>query len=157
LSAEARPNSQLRMTGTIATIFGAAALAVVLLSVFVMASRPWGCSASSESPTITCDWVTSRVVAAFWLIAALGLCAISCKGWKLPLAMISVPLLAISLISVIGVFSLAPAALWLANALWLWAKDRQSFSVVAALASIVLVYLAATGVLALRALHSAPI
>jgi hypothetical protein len=122
-----------------------------------MASRPWGCSANSESPVVTCDWITSRVIAAGWLVAALVVCLVSWKRWKLPLAIISAPLLAISLISVIGVFSLAPAALWFGCALWLWAQGQRYSMAASGLASVVLVYLAATGVLALFALHSTPI
>jgi len=154
---EAPPNAYLRTTNVIAFVFGASALAAVLLSVYVMASRPWGCSANSESPVVTCDWVTSRVIAAVRLVAALALCLFSWKRWKLPLAVISAALLSVSLISVVGVFALAPAAFWFACALWLWAQGYRSSIVLSALASVLLLYLGATGVVALLALHSAPI
>lgn len=150
------PNPPLRITNFIAVVFGACALAAVLLSVFVMASRPWGCSASSETTGVTCDWVTSRVVAAVWLVAALVVCLIAVGRRTLPLAVISAPLLAVSLISVIGVFSLAPAAFWFVCALWQWAQGRRSSIVVSTLASIVLLYLGTTGLLALLALYSTP-
>lgn len=106
---------------------------------------------------VTCDWVTSRVIAAVWLVAALAVCFVSWKQWKLLLAIIATALLAISLISVIGVFSLGPATLWFACALWLWARGKRWSLVVSAGASVVLVYLAATAVLALFALYSTPI
>jgi hypothetical protein len=156
LASEGSGSSQVRTTNRLAFIFGTAAIAAVLLSVFVMASRPWGCSASSQSPLVTCDWVTSRVIAAFWLVAALAVCFVSWRRWKLPLAIISATLVAISLISVIGVFSLAPATLWLGCALWLWARGKGSSIVVSGLASVVLVYLAASGVSALLHLYSTP-
>jgi hypothetical protein len=145
------------MTDAIATAFTVAALAAVLLSSLVMASRPWGCSTSSESPVITCDWVTSRVIAAIWLLAALGVCVVSWKGWKLPLTIISLPLLAVSLISVIGVFSLAPAAFWLASAMWRWRPGRRSTIGLTTLASLLLLYLAMNGVVALLVLRSTPV
>lgn len=131
-------------------------MATVLLSAFVMASRPWGCSVSSDPPVITCDWATSRSVAGVWLIVGLGVCFIALKRWKLALAIISVPLLALSLISFLGVYSLAPAALWSGCALWLWVRGRAVGMVVGAFVSIVLVYLVAQAVVVLFALRSAP-
>jgi hypothetical protein len=154
---EGRPSRYLRVSNTLAFCFGACAAGAVFLSVFVMASRPWSCSASSASSVVTCDWSTSRLIASVWLVGALSVCVIAWKRWKLPLAIISVPLLAVGLISVVGVFTLATAALWLACALWLWARDRRWSIVVAALASILLLGLAANGVRGLLALHSTPI
>ena len=150
------PNRSLRITNLIAVVFGVCALAVVLLSVFVMASRPWGCSASGGTTGVSCDWVTSRVMAAVWLVVALVVCLIALRRWTLPLAVISAPLLAVSLISAIGVFSLAPAAFWFGCALWQWAQGRRTSIVVSTVVSVVLLYLGATGVLALLALYSTP-
>lgn len=157
MGAVTRSNALVRMTTVIALVFGACAFAAVLFSVFVMASRPWGCSVTSDSPVVTCDWVTSRVVAAAWLVVALGVCLISWKRWKFLLAIISVPLFAVSMISVVGVFSMAPAAFWFGCALWLWAQGRLTSIVVSALTSFVLLYFAAEGVRALIALHATPI
>lgn len=157
MTAESSPDRQLRITNQIAIAWGGLALTAVLLSVFVMASRPWGCSAGNESTTVVCDWVTSRVIAVIWLTGGVAVCAISLKRRWLPLAVISLPMLAVSLISFFGVFALAPAAFWLASAFWGWAHGRRSSMVVSAVASVVLLYLAATGVIALLALHSAPI
>lgn len=157
LVSKAPANSLIRTTNVIAFAFGVAALGAVLLSVFVMASRPWGCSANSESPVVSCDWITSRVIAIVWLAAGLAVCFVSWRRWNSLLALISAPLVAISLISVIGVFSLAPAALWFGCALWLWAHGQRSSMALSGLASVGLVYLSATGVLALFYLYSAPI
>jgi hypothetical protein len=96
------------------------------------------------------------VVAALWLVAAFVVCLIALRRWTLPLAVISAPLLAVSLISVIGVFSLAPAAFWLSCALWQWSQDRRPSIIVSTLASIVLLYVGTTGVIALLALYSTP-
>jgi hypothetical protein len=104
------PNGYQRATRFLALVFGACAVAAVLLSVFVMASRPFGCSANSQSPVVTCDWVTSRVVAVVWLIAGLSLGLIALKRWYLALSILSGVLTAISLFSAVGVFTLAPAA-----------------------------------------------
>jgi hypothetical protein len=157
LVSEASPRSYLRATTAIAFVFGACALAAVLGSAFVMASRPWGCSANSYSPLVTCDWVTSRVNAALWLVANLAVCSFAWRRWNLPLAVISGLLIAVGIISVIGVFTMAPAAFWFACALWLWAHGRRWAIVLCALVSVMLIYLAATGVLALLALHSTPV
>lgn len=137
--------------------FGALALLAALLSVFVMASRPWGCSASSGSPVVSCDWVTSRWVASVWLVAALGICLVSWKRWTLALAVISLPLLAFSMISVFGVFTLSPAALWFGCALWLLSRDRRFWIALSALATVALLSLGVVGVLALFTLAEAPI
>src|ERR1700730_13202214 len=111
-------NPSVRITGMIALAFAVLALLAALLSVFVLGSRPWGCSASSSSLAVTCDWVTSRWVAGIWLITALGICVVSWKRWRLPLAAISLALIAAGLVSVIGAFALAPGAFWFACALW---------------------------------------
>jgi hypothetical protein len=132
-------------------------MAALLVSVFVMAARPWGCSFNSESPVVNCDWVTSRVVAAVWLAGGLAVCLAAFKGRKRPLAIVSAPLVVVSLVSVIGVFTMAPAALWLASALWLWAQGHRWAIVLSGLASTVLLYLSTIGVLALLNLHSTPI
>jgi hypothetical protein len=146
-----------RRTNIIAFVFGAAALVAVLLSVFVMASRPWGCSATSQSPVVSCDWFTSRLIAAVLVVAALGVSFVAWKRWKLPLAIISAVLLVIGLISEIGFYSLAPAALWFGCALWLWAQGREFRVVLSAVASIALLYLAVNGVIASVVLYSSPI
>jgi hypothetical protein len=129
----------------------------VLLSVFVMASRPWGCSATSESPVVTCDWITSRVVAAIWLATGLAICLVAWKRWKLPLAIISALLLPIGLVSAIGVFVLTPAALWFGCAMWLWTEGRPSRLAWGAVVTIALLYLAIDGVIASFALYFTPI
>src|SRR6267143_1571404 len=118
-------NSSVRITGMIALAFGVLALLAALVSVFVLGSRPWGCSASSSSPAVTCDWVTSRWVAGIWLIAALGICVVSWKRWTLALAAISLVLMALGLVSVVGLYTLAPGALWFACVLWLWSSERR--------------------------------
>lgn len=140
-----------------AFVFGACALAAVILSVFVMVSRPFGCSANSDSPVVTCDWVTSRVIAAGWLAAGLAVSVIAWKRWKLALAIVSVSLIALSVVSIVGAFAMAPAALWCLCALWLWARGRRYPIVLSGLASVVLLYPSATGVVGLSILHSTPI
>jgi hypothetical protein len=147
----------LRMTSFIALAFAALALVAALISVYVMASRPWGCSVSSNSPTVSCDWVTSRWVAAGWLVAALAISLISWKRWPLALAAVSLPLLAFSLISIAGVFTLAPAAFWFGCALWLWSKERRLVIALSAVATVVLVPLGIVGLLALYYLAASPI
>lgn len=151
------PNGYRRTTTIIALVFGACALAAVLLSVFVMASRPFGCSANSQSPVVTCDWVTSRVVAVVWLIAGLSLGVIALKRWYLALSIISGLLTAISLFSALGVFTLAPAALWFGCALWLRTPGERSSIVASGLASVVLLYFATNGIRGLLILYSTPI
>jgi hypothetical protein len=154
----ATPSSRaLSITRAIALVFAALALLAAVLSVFVMASRPWGCSVSSGSPTVSCDWVTSRWVAGAWLVAALVICLISLKRWAILLAAISALLLAFSLISFAGVFTLAPAAFWFGCALWLWSRDRRLFIALSALASVGLVSFGMVGLLALYYLAAAPI
>jgi hypothetical protein len=150
-------SATLRTTSFIALVFAALALLAALLSVFVMASKPWGCSASSDSPAVTCDWVTSRWVAAIWLVAACAVCVISWKRWTSALAAISLPLLAASMISVFGVFTLAPAAFWLGCALWLWTRDRRAWIALSAVATVVLVSLGIFGVNALFYLAAVPV
>ena len=150
-------SSALRLTRLIALAFAAIALLAALLSVFVMASRPWGCSISSGSTAVTCDWVTSRWLAAAWLIVTLGIGLVSLKRWGLALAAVSLVLVAFSLVSVLGVFTLAPAALWLGCALWLWSRDRRLWIALSALASVALVSLGVVGVLALYYLAVAPV
>ena len=150
-------SSALRLTRLIALAFAAIALLAALLSVFVMASRPWGCSISSGSTAVTCDWVTSRWLAAAWLIVTLGIGLVSLKRWGLALAAVSLVLVAFSLVSVLGVFTLAPAALWLGCALWLWSRDRGLWIALSALASVALVSLGVVGVLALYYLAVAPV
>ncbi len=147
----------LRTTRFIALAFGVLALLAALFSVFVIASRPWGCSVSSESPVVSCDWVTSRWLAAGWLVVALVVGLISWRRWTLPLAAISFLLIAFSALSILGVFTMAPAALWLACALWLWSRDRPVWIVLSALATVALVTLGGVGVLALFYLAAAPI
>jgi hypothetical protein len=146
-----------RTTNIIAFVFGAAALFAALLSVFVMASRPWGCSASSITSGVSCDWVTSRVIAALVLAVALVVSFVAWKRWKLPLAIIAAVLLVVGLVSVVGLYSLAPAALWFGCAMWLWAQGRRSRVVWSGLATIVLLYLAAGGALASFLLYFTPI
>jgi hypothetical protein len=128
-----------------------------MLSVFVMASRPWGCSVSSEAPTVSCDWVTSRWVAAGWLVAALGMGFISWKRWRLALAANSLLLIAFSLVSTVGVFTLAPAAFWFGCALWLSTRDSRPWFVVSSLATVAILSLAIFGVQALFYLATVPI
>jgi hypothetical protein len=106
---------------------------------------------------VNCDWVTSRVVAGVWLVAGLAVSLAAFKRWPLPLAVISGVLIPISLVSVVGVFTLAPAALWFACALWLWTQSGRSAIVLSGLATVVLLYLASNGVLALLYLRSTPI
>jgi hypothetical protein len=157
LASEPAANPDARTTNIVASVFGAAALAAILLSVFVMASRPWGCSASSQSSAVTCDWTTSRVIAAVWLAAGLVVSLIAWKRWKLPLAITSAVLLVVGFVSVLGIFSLAPAALWFGCAMWLWAQGRRSRVVLSGVATIVLLYLAMNGVIALFVLYFTPI
>lgn len=149
-------NATLRTTSLIALAFALLAMLAALFSVFVMGSRPWGCSMSSQSTTINCDWVTSRWVAAIWLVAALTIGVISFKQWALMLAAISIPLIAFSELSYAGLFTLAPAAFWLACALWLWSKDRRLFIALSAVASVALVTMGIFGVLGLVYLAAAP-
>lgn len=150
-------NAGLRATSSIAVAFAVAALLAALLSVFVMVSRPWGCSMTSESPAVSCDWVTSRVFGAVWLVVALGISVISWKRWTVALAAISLPLLGFSMLSFLGVFTLAPAALWLGCALWQWSRDRRSWIVLSGLATVALLWFGIFGVLALYYLAIAPI
>ena len=150
-------NAGLRTTRTIAFAFAVVALLAALLSVFVMVSRPWGCSMTSESPTVSCDWVTSRWVGAAWLVVALAIAAISWKRWTVALAAISLLLLGFSMLSFFGVFTLAPAALWMGCALWQWSRDRRSWIVVSGLATVALLWFGIFGVLALYYLATAPI
>lgn len=150
-------NPTLRTTRYIALAFAVLAFLAALLSVFVMASRPWGCSISSGSSVMNCDWVTSRWVAAAWLIVALAVGLISLKRWALPLAVIAVPLFAFSVISFFGVFTLAPAVFWLVCALWLWSKDSRLLITLSAIATVALVVLGAIGVMALFTLEAAPV
>ena len=149
-------SATMRTTSSIAWILAAAALVSALVSVYVMASRPWGCSISSSSPAVSCDWVTSRWVAAAWLTTALVISLVSWKRWTIALAAVSLPLLAFSMISFAGVFTLAPAALWLACALWLWSGERRLWIALSALATVVLLWLGIFGVLALYYLSAAP-
>jgi hypothetical protein len=150
-------NPTVRTTNLIALAFALLALLAALFSVFVMGSRPWGCSMSSQSTAISCDWVTSRWVAAIWLVAALVIGLISFKRWAIALAAISIPLIAFSELSYAGLFTLAPAAFWLGCALWLWSRDRGLFIAVSAVASVALVTLGVFGVLALYYLAASPI
>ena len=112
---------------------------------------------SSGSHGVSCDWATSRWVGAVWLLAALVICLISWKRWTLALAATSVPLLAFSLISFVGIFTLAPAAFWFGCALWLWSRDSRIRIVLSALATVGLVTIGTTGVLALFYLAAAPV
>lgn len=122
-----------------------------------MISRPWGCSVSSASPTVSCDWVTSRWFGGAWLLAAIAIAMISLKRWTIALAAISLPLIGFSLLSFAGVFTLAPAALWFGCALWQWSRDRRLWIVLSALATVALVWLGIFGVLALFYLAAAPV
>jgi len=97
------------------------------------------------------------VVAGVWLVAGLAVSLAAFKRWALPLAMISGVLIAVSLVSVVGVFTLAPAALWFACALWLRTQSHRTAIVLSGFASVVLLYLASNGVVALLYLHSTPI
>jgi hypothetical protein len=153
----ARPNGYLRTTNIIALVFAACAVAALLLSVFVMASRPFGCSASSGSAIVNCDWVTSRVIAVVWLVAGLSPCLLAWKRWYLALAIVSGVLTAVSLISFLGIFTLAPAAFWFACALWLRTPGERSSLVWSGLSSAVLLYFATNGVRGLLVLYSTPI
>jgi hypothetical protein len=146
-----------RPTTLIASVFAALALLAAALSVFVMWSRPWGCSVSSQSPVVSCDWVTSRWLAAAWLVVALAICLVSWRRWALALAAVSVPLIAFSVISVIGVFTLAPAAFWLACALWLWSGNRRLWITLSAVASVPLLWFGIVGVMSLFYLAAAPV
>ena len=150
------PSPYLKATNVVALVFGACAVAAVLLSVFVMASRPFGCSANS-APVLTCDWVTSRVAAVVWLIAGLSLGVIALKRWYLALSIISGVLTAISLFSALGVFTLASAAFWFGCGLWLRTPGERSSVVASGLASVVLLYFATNGVRGLLVLYSTPI
>ncbi len=143
-------NPTVRTTSLIALVFALLALLAALFSVFVMGSRPWGCSMSSQSTAISCDWVTSR-----W-VAALVIGLISFKRWALALAAISIPLIAFSELSYAGLFTLAPAAFWLGCALWLWSRDRRLFIALSAVASVALVTMGVFGVLALYYLAGSP-
>jgi hypothetical protein len=131
-------------------------MAALFLSALVMASRPWGCSSAGDAGVV-CDWVTSRVVAGVWLVAGLALSLAAFKRWTVPLAIISGVLIAVSLVSVLGVFTLAPAALWFACALWLRTRSHRSAIALSGFVSVVLLYLASNGVVALLYLHSTPI
>jgi hypothetical protein len=150
-------NPTLRTTRSIGLAFAALGFLTALLSVFVVASRPWGCSVSSDSPVVSCDWVTSRWVAAAWLVLAVVIGLISLKRWALPLAVISVPLLAFSLISFLGLFTMAPAAFWLGCALWLRSRDSRVWITLSALATVALVFLGLIGVMGLFTLETAPV
>jgi hypothetical protein len=157
LVSEAAANPDVQTTNRIAFAFAGFALAAAALSVFVMASRPWGCSAGSQSSAVTCDWTTSRVIAALFVVAAFGLTFVAEKRWTLPLAIVSAVLLVVGFISVLGVFSLAPAALWFGSAMWLWAQGRRFRVVLSGLATIVLLYLAMNGVIASVVLYYTPV
>jgi hypothetical protein len=97
------------------------------------------------------------VIAVAWLVAGLGVCLIAWKRWKLALAIIAGLLTAASLISALGIFTLAPAAFWFGCALWLRTPGERSSIVWSALASVVLLYFAANGVRGLLTLYSTPI
>jgi hypothetical protein len=146
-----------RTTSFVALAFGVVAMLAAVASVAVVASRPWGCSVSGDSPVVSCDWVTSRWLAAAWLVVALVVGLISWKRWTLPLGAISLLLVAFSAISILGVFTMAPAALWLACALWLWSRDRPLRIALSAVASAALLGLGTLGLLALYYLAGAPI
>ena len=150
-------NLALRTTGYIAIAFAALAFLVALFSVFVMMSRPWGCSVSSASAAESCDWVTSKWLGAAWLALALAISFISWKRWTIALAVISLPLIAFSLVSFAGIFTLAPAALWLGCALWQFSRGRRLWIVVSSLATVALLWFGIFGVLALLYLAAAPI
>jgi hypothetical protein len=150
-------SATLRITSFIALTFGALALLAALFSVYVMASRPWGCTTTTGSSVVSCDWVTSRWVAAVWLVAALAICLVSWKRWALALAALSLPLFVFSMISFAGLYTLAPAAFWFGCALWLGARDRRLWIAISALATVVLISLGVFGMLALLTLAAAPI
>jgi hypothetical protein len=97
------------------------------------------------------------VVAVAWLIAGLSLGLLALKRWNLALAIISGVLTAISLITSLGVFTLAPAALWFGYALWVRTPGERTSIVASGLASAVLLYFAANGVRGLLLLYSTPI
>jgi uncharacterized membrane protein AbrB (regulator of aidB expression) len=145
-----------RATNIVAFVFGVAALVAVVLSVFVMASRPWGCSATDNSQPV-CDWLTSRVIAAAFLAPALVVSFVAWKRWKLPLAIIAGALLVVGLVSVVGVYSLAPAALWFGCAMWLWAQGRRTRMIWSGVATVPLLYLAGSGALASVLLYFTPV
>ena len=147
----------LRATSSIAIAFAGLALLAALLSVFVMVSRPWGCSISGDSATPSCDWVTSRWLGAAWLVVVLAISALSWKRWTVVLAAVSLLLLGFSMLSFLGVFTLAPGALWLACALWQWSRDRRSWIVLSGVATVALLWFGIFGVLALYYLAIAPI
>jgi hypothetical protein len=150
-------NLALRTTGYIAIAFASVAFLAALFSVFVMMSRPWGCSVSIASPSVSCDWVTSRWLGAAWLAIALAISFISWKRWTVALAVISLPLVAFSLLSFVGIYTLAPAALWLGCALWQWSRGRRWWIVVSSLATVALLWFGIFGVLALFYLAAAPV
>jgi hypothetical protein len=91
------------------------------------------------------------------LVAALAICLISLRRWALPLAAISLPLIAFSVISVLGVFTLAPAAFWLACAFWLLSGNRRLWIALSALASVPLLWFGIVGVMSLFYLADTPI
>jgi hypothetical protein len=97
------------------------------------------------------------VIAVAWLLAGLSLGLIALKRWNLALAIVSGLLTAFSLISAVGVFTLAPAAFWFACALWLRTPGERPSMVWSGLASAVLLYFAANGVRGLLTLYSMPI
>ena len=97
------------------------------------------------------------MVAAGGLVAALGMGVISWKRWRLALAAISLPLIAFSLISALGVFTLAPATFWFGSALWLSTRDSGPWIAASAVATVVLLTLAIFGVQALFYLATVPI
>jgi len=92
-----------------------------------------------------------------WLVAAIGICTIAWKRWKIALAAISLALIAFSLISFAGIFTLAPAAFWFGCALWLGSRDRRLWIALSAVVTVALVWLGIFGVLALFYLAAAPI
>jgi hypothetical protein len=96
-------------------------------------------------------------VAGAWLVVVLVIGLVSWKRWALPLAVISVPLLAFSLISFLGLFTLAPAAFWLGCALWLRSRDSRVWITLSAIASVALVVLGVIGLMGLFTLETAPV
>jgi hypothetical protein len=146
-----------RTTTYIAIAFALVAFLAAMFSVFVMLSRPWGCSVSSPSSAVSCDWVTSRWLGAAWLAVAVAISFISWKRWTVALAVISLPLVAFSFVSFAGIFTLAPAALWLGCALWQWSRGRRLWIVVSSVATVALLWFGIFGVLALFYLAAAPI
>jgi hypothetical protein len=154
---DATGNRTLRTTSLIALAFAGLGLLAALFSVYVMATRPWGCSYSGSSTVASCDWVTSRWVAAVWLAFALGIGLISWKRWTVALAIVSMVLIGFSLISFAGVFTLAPSVFWFGCALWTWSRDRRLWIALTALATVGLVSLGVIGVLSLVYLVQAPI